>query len=249
MAGKRTAIVTGGGSGIGRAVALALVADGWQVAITGRKLDTLKETEGLGATGTIASFAADVTDAAAVDKLFDDVVARFGRVDLLFNNAGVNTKPVPLDELPVDQLRSVLDTNVLGSMLCARAALRVMKAQDPHGGRIINNGSVSAYAPRPHQSPYTASKHAITGLTKSLALDGRPFNIACGQIDIGNAATDMSAYMQAGAMQADGTIKPEPRIPVSRIGVAVAQMAALPNDANMPFVTIMASGMPLYGRG
>jgi NAD(P)-dependent dehydrogenase (short-subunit alcohol dehydrogenase family) len=230
-------------------VALALAGDGWQVIISGRSIDTLKETERMATTGQVVPIVADVTDAVAVDRLFDEAVSRFGRVDLLFNNAGVNAKPLPLDELPVDQLRAVLDTNILGSMLCARAAMRVMKRQDPQGGRIINNGSVSAYAPRPRQSAYTASKHAITGLTKSIVLDGRTFGIACGQIDIGNAATDMSTYMQAGAMQADGTMKPEPRIPVSQVGATVAHMASLPREANMPFVTITASGMPLYGRG
>jgi NAD(P)-dependent dehydrogenase (short-subunit alcohol dehydrogenase family) len=250
MADRGTAIVTGGGSGVGRAVALALAGDGWQVVISGRTADTLRETEGMAPNGQVVSIVADVTDAVAVDRLFDETVARFGRVDLLFNNAGINARPpLPLDQLPVDQLRAVLDTNILGSMLCARAAMRVMKKQDPQGGRIINNGSVSAYAPRPLQPAYTTSKHAITGLTKSIALDGRAFGIACGQIDIGNAATDMSAYMQAGAMQADGTTKPEPRIPVSQVGATVAHMASLPSEANMPFVTIMASGMPLYGRG
>jgi NAD(P)-dependent dehydrogenase (short-subunit alcohol dehydrogenase family) len=250
MPGKRIAIVTGGGSGVGRAVALALSRHGgWQVVVSGRKADTLETTRDAAPEGAVVPIVADVTDPDSVDRLFEEAIARFGRLDLLFNNAGVNARPVPLDELPVDQLRAVLDTNLFGSMLCARAAMRVMKAQNPRGGRIINNGSVSAYAPRPMQSAYTASKHAITGLTKSIALDGRAFGIACGQIDIGNAATDMSAYMQAGAMQADGTMKPEPRIDVAEVGAAVLHMANLPNEANMPFVTVMASGMPLYGRG
>lgn len=248
MTDKRTAIVTGGGSGIGRAVALALAGSGgWNVAVAGRRLEALEETAA-SAGGAIVSVVADVTDPASVDALFDGVVSRFGRLDLLFNNAGVN-KPAPLDELPVEDLRAVLDTNLWGSMLCARAAMRVMKAQTPQGGRIINNGSVSAHAPRPQQAAYTASKHAITGLTKSIALDGRPFNIASGQIDIGNAVTEMTGRMQAGTMQADGTMKPEPRMPVSEVGATVLYMASLPLEVNIPFLTVMATGMPLYGRG
>lgn len=248
MTAKRTAIVTGGGSGIGRAVALALAGSGdWNVAVAGRRLDALEETAS-SAGGAIVPVVTDVTDPASVDALFDGVVSRFGRLDLLFNNAGVN-KPAPLDELPVEDLRAVLDTNLWGSMLCARAAIRVMKAQKPQGGRIINNGSVSAHAPRPQQAAYTASKHAITGLTKSIALDGRPFNIASGQIDIGNAVTEMTGRMQAGTMQADGTMKPEPRMPVSQVGETVLYMASLPLETNIPFITVMATGMPLYGRG
>jgi NAD(P)-dependent dehydrogenase (short-subunit alcohol dehydrogenase family) len=248
MAEKRTAIVTGGGSGIGRAVALALAESGaWNVAVAGRRMEALEETAASGG-GAVMPVAADITDPASVDALFDQVVERFGRVDLLFNNAGVN-KPAPLDELPVEDLRAVLDTNLWGSMLCARAAMRVMKAQTPQGGRIINNGSVSAHAPRPQQAAYTASKHAITGLTKSIALDGRPFNIASGQIDIGNAVTEMTGRMQAGTMQADGSMKPEPRMPVSQVGEAVLYMASLPLETNIPFMTIMATAMPLYGRG
>jgi NAD(P)-dependent dehydrogenase (short-subunit alcohol dehydrogenase family) len=248
MVEKRSAIVTGGGSGIGRAVALALAASGgWNVAVAGRRLESLEETAAADG-GAIVPVAADVTDPASVDALFDAAVARFGRLDLLFNNAGVN-KVAPLDELPVEDLRAVLDTNLWGSMLCARAAMRVMKAQRPQGGRIINNGSISAYAPRPQQAAYTASKHAITGLTKSIVLDGRLFNIAGGQIDIGNAVTEMTGRMQAGTMQADGTIKPEPRMPVSQVAETVLHMASLPLEANIPFLTVMATGMPLYGRG
>lgn len=248
MTDKRTAIVTGGGSGIGRAVALALAGSGgWNVAIAGRRMDALEETAGSGG-GAIVPVAADVTDPGSVDALFDTVVARFGRLDLLFNNAGVN-KPAPLDELPVEDLRAVIDTNLWGSMLCARAAVRVMKAQTPQGGRIINNGSVSAHAPRPQQAAYTASKHAITGLTKSIALDGRPYNIASGQIDIGNAVTEMTGRMQAGTMQADGTMRPEPRMPVTQVGETVLYMASLPLETNISFLTVMATRMPLYGRG
>jgi NAD(P)-dependent dehydrogenase (short-subunit alcohol dehydrogenase family) len=241
----RTAIVTGGGSGIGQAVSLALCADGWTVVIAGRKVETLERTRQLAeGSGLIETHVADVADDASVEQLFDAVVERHGRLALLFNNAGINVSPVPLD-----QLSTIIATNLLGSFLCARAAFRVMKAQTPQGGRIINNGSVSAYAPRPNSAPYTATKHGITGLTKSLVLDGRAFNIACGQIDIGNATTDMSARMAAGAMQAYGTTMVEPLIPAKLVAEAVVHMANLPLEANIPFVTIMASGMPLYGRG
>lgn len=248
MAENRTAIVTGAGSGIGRAVAQALAEAGWQVVATGRRLETLEQTAAA-APDRIVAIAADVTDAASVDRLFDETVQRFGRLDLLFNNAGINAPAKPLDELSVDEVKAVLDTNITGSVLCARAAMRVMKAQSPQGGRIINNGSVSAYAPRPYQTAYTVSKNAITGLTKSITLDGRAANIACCQIDIGNVMSDMSAYMQQGAMQANGTMMPEPRIPASHIGSTIVHMAGLPLDANIPFVTVMATAMPLYGRG
>ncbi|MET3926011.1 SDR family oxidoreductase [Devosia sp. 2618] len=246
---KKCAIVTGGGSGIGRAVALSLANAGWQVVVAGRRLDALEQTAAAAATGDIVGIVADVTDGESVDQLFDQTIQRFGRVDLLFNNAGVNAPAKPLDLLTAAELRSVFDINVLGSVLCARAAMRVMKAQTPQGGRIINNGSISAYAPRPNQVAYTASKHAITGLTKSIALDGRAFNIACGQIDIGNAATEMSAYMQAGATQANGSVMPEQRISSDHVGSTIVHMASLPIEANIPFVTVMATTMPLYGRG
>jgi NAD(P)-dependent dehydrogenase (short-subunit alcohol dehydrogenase family) len=247
---KRTAIVTGGGSGVGRAVALALCAGGWTVIVAGRRPEALGETAQLASgTGRVVPFVADVTGERSVDELFDRTAADFGRLDLLFNNAGINVPLVPLDELSVADLRSIIEVNFVGAMLCARAAMRTMKAQSPQGGRIINNGSVSAYAPRPNQAPYTATKHAITGLTKAIGLDGRAFNIACGQIDIGNAATDMSAYMQSGAMQADGTMKSEPRISSAHVGEAVLHMANLPLGANIPFMTVMATTMPLYGRG
>ena len=246
----RTAIVTGGGSGIGQAVGLALCAAGWIVIIAGRKVETLERTRQLAqGPGLIEAHVVDVTDDASVEQLFDAVVERHGRLALLFNNAGINVPAVPLDQLSTAELRSIIATNLLGSFLCARAAFRVMKAQTPQGGRIINNGSVSAYAPRPNSAPYTASKHGITGLTKSLVLDGRTFNIACGQIDIGNATTDMSARMATGAMQANGTTMVESRIPAELVAEAVVYMANLPLEANIPFVTIMASGMPLYGRG
>jgi NAD(P)-dependent dehydrogenase (short-subunit alcohol dehydrogenase family) len=246
----RTAIVTGGGSGIGRAVGLALCADGWTVVVAGRKLETLERTKQLAqSSGLIEKHVVDVTDDASVEQLFDSVIERHGRLALLFNNAGINVPAVPLDQLSTAELRSIIATNLFGSFLCARAAFRVMKAQTPQGGRIINNGSVSAYAPRPNSAPYTATKHGITGLTKSLVLDGRAFNIACGQIDIGNATTDMSALMATGVMQASGTTMVEPRIPAKLVAEAVVHMADLPLEANIPFATIMASGMPLYGRG
>jgi NAD(P)-dependent dehydrogenase (short-subunit alcohol dehydrogenase family) len=245
--GRRTAIVTGGGSGIGRSVAKALAGGGWTVVVAGRGEAALRETAAQA--DHILPVVADVSDAASVDALFDTAVERLRRVDLLFNNAGVNVPMVPLDELAVDDLRRIVEINLFGAMLCARAAMRVMKAQSPRGGRIINNGSISAYAPRPNSAPYTTTKHAITGLTKSITLDGRAFNIACGQIDIGNAATEMSAYMTAGAMQANGTMMPEPRIASEHIGAAVLHMANLPLEANIPFLTVMATTMPLYGRG
>ena len=241
------AIVTGAGSGIGRAVAVALAEAGFTTVLAGRRAEALEETVTL-APNALA-IPTDVTDAASVAALFDQTVARFGRVDLLFNNAGVSAPAVPLDELSVADLRAVLDVNVLGAMLCARAAMRVMKARSRQGGRIINNGSVSAYGPRPLSAPYVASKHAMTGLTKSLILDGRPYGITCGQIDIGNAVTDMSARMDSGVLQADGQVRPEPRMDVTHVARTVVHMATLPPEANMPFVTVMASGMPLYGRG
>jgi len=244
----RSAVVTGAGSGIGRAVALALAEAGWRVVLTGRGRDALEETKGLGAASMLV-VPCDVADAASVDALFDETVAATGRVDLLFNNAGISTPPVPLDEIPVESIRALLDINVLGSFLCARAAMRAMKRQTPQGGRIINNGSISADRPRPNSAPYTASKHAITGLTKSIALDGRAFGIAAGQIDIGNAVTEMSAAMGQGVPQPDGSIRAEPRMDVAHVARAVVHMAALPPEANIPFMTIMATAMPLFGRG
>lgn len=246
----KIAIVTGGGSGVGQAAALSLNAAGWTVVIAGRRADALEETKAKAAApDRVLGVVTDVTDETSVHSLFESAVKSYGRVDLLFNNAGVGAPPVPLDELPVAKIREVIDINLFGSFLCAREAMRVMKAQDPQGGRIINNGSISAYAPRPNGAPYTATKHAITGLTKSIALDGRAFSIASGQIDIGNAATEMSGYMAAGALQANGTTMPEPRFPVSKVGEAIAYMASLPLEVNVPFMTIMATNMPLYGRG
>ena len=242
------ALVTGGGSGVGRAVAMALDVAGWTVVVAGRRPAPLEETAAQ-SSGRIVPIVADVTDAASVDALFGAVAGRFGRLDLLFNNAGVTAPQVALDEVPVDDLRAIIDVNLFGAMLCARAAMRQMKAQFPQGGRIINNGSVSAHAPRAHSAPYTATKHAITGLTKSITLDGRAFGIACGQIDIGNAATDMTSRMATGTRQADGALAVEPRISVDQVGAAVVYMAGLPPEANVPFLTLMATTMPLYGRG
>src|SRR5580698_6091295 len=234
----RTAIVTGGGSGIGQAVGVALCAAGWTVVLAGRKVETLERTRQLAqGSGLIETHVADVSDDASVEQLFDAVVERYGRLALLFNNAGINVRPVPLDQLSTAELRSIIATNLLGSFLCARAAFRVMKEQSPQGGRIINNGSVSAYAPRPNSAPYTATKHAITGLTKATALDGRKYDIACGQIDIGNADTDMTAKMKNGVAQANGTVATEPTMDVENVARAVVHMASLPLDANVLFMT------------
>jgi len=257
---SKVAIVTGAGSGIGRAVALALLGDGYSVGLVGRRAEALKETArqagdaaertpALSAAERTLVLPADVGDAEAVRKLFDDTVARFGRVDLLFNNAGRGAPAVPIDELSLDVWRQVVDVNLNGAYYCAREAFRVMKAQNPRGGRIINNGSISAQTPRPHSAPYTATKHAITGLTKSCALDGRPFDIACGQIDIGNAATEMTARMQNGVLQADGTTAVEPTMDVQNVAKAVLYMASLPLNANVLTLTVMATQMPLVGRG
>ena len=245
------ALVTGAGSGIGRAVALGLVHDGWSVVLAGRRQAQLDETACL--SGALASrllaVATDVTDGDAVEALFARTADTFGRLDLLFNNAGVGAPAVPLEDLTLAQWRTVLDTNLTGAFLCTRAAFALMKRQDPRGGRIINNGSISAYAPRPNSAPYTASKHAMTGLTRSASLDGRKYNIACGQIDIGNAATDMAARMATGVPQANGQIAAEPLLGVDHVVGAVRYMASLPLDANVQFLTVMATAMPFIGRG
>jgi NAD(P)-dependent dehydrogenase (short-subunit alcohol dehydrogenase family) len=248
---SKVAIVTGAGSGIGRAVALALLGDGYSVGLVGRRAEALAETARMagGASERALVLPADVGDAEAVRKLFDTTVERLGRVDLLFNNAGRGAPAVPIDELSLDVWRQVVDVNLNGAYYCAREAFRVMKAQLPRGGRIINNGSISAQTPRPHSAPYTATKHAITGLTKSCALDGRPFDIACGQIDIGNAATEMTLRMQNGVLQADGTTAVEPTMDVQNVAKAVLYMASLPLDANVLTLTVMATKMPLVGRG
>jgi NAD(P)-dependent dehydrogenase (short-subunit alcohol dehydrogenase family) len=247
----KTVVVTGAGSGIGRAAALALLGSGWRVALAGRRLDALEETARLSGAGPerALAVATDVTQEAEVKALFGEVRRVFGRLDLLFNNAGMGGPPVGFDELSFEQWRRVVDVNLNGSFLCAREAFALMKSQDPRGGRIINNGSISAHAPRPNSAPYTSTKHAITGLTKSLALDGRAFDIACGQIDIGNAASDMAAVMQRGVPQPNGTIAPEPVMDLKHVADAVLYMAGLPLDANVLFMTVMATKMPFVGRG
>ncbi len=250
-ASKRTAIVTGAGSGIGRATALALLREGYSVALAGRRLEALSATiDAAGADGARAlAVPTDVTDASSVAALFEAAERAFGRLDLLFNNAGTGAPPVALEDLSVEQWRRVLDTCLTGAFLCTREAFRWMKRQDPRGGRIINNGSISAHTPRPNSAPYTAAKHGITGLTKSTALDGRPFDIACGQIDIGNAGTEMTARMKDGVLQPDGTKRPEPTMDVANVARAVVYMAGLPLDANVLFLTVMATQMPFVGRG
>ncbi|BCL20087.1 SDR family oxidoreductase [Streptomyces tuirus] len=252
------AVVTGAGSGIGRAVAVELLRTGWSVALAGRRAETLEETAALasgGADGGVPAGAAltvrtDVARPEDVNALFAATVERFGRVDLLFNNAGTfGPGGVPVEELPYEAWRHVVDTNLNGAFLCAQAAYRQMKEQDPQGGRIINNGSISAHTPRPLSVAYTATKHALTGLTKSLSLDGRPYGIAVGQIDIGNAATDMTSRMQTGALQANGDVAPEPVMDVADVARTVRHMAELPLEANVQFATVLATAMPYVGRG
>jgi len=247
MTGK-IALVTGAGSGIGCAVALALAKVGYAVVLAGRRLAQLEQVAREAGSGAIA-VAADVTDDESVDALFARVAKDFGRLDLLFNNAGTAAPPAPLEDLPLEQWRSVLDTNLTGAFLCTQAAFRLMKAQTPRGGRIINNGSVSATAPRPRLVAYTASKHAVTGLTKATSLEGREHDIACGQIDIGNTATELAAAMTHGTLQADMSVKTEPTFDVRYVADAVVYMAGLPLDANVLFMTVMATKMPFVGRG
>jgi NAD(P)-dependent dehydrogenase (short-subunit alcohol dehydrogenase family) len=246
---RRVALVTGAGTGIGRAAALALAHAGYAVTLTGRRKEALEATAAAAAGAETLVAPCDVADPAAVERLFEATVQRFGRLDVLFNNAGSGAPAVPIDELTVEQWRTVVDANLHGSFLCARQAVRVMKRQQPQGGRIINNGSISAHAPRPNSAPYTATKHAITGLTKSLSLDGRPFDIACSQIDIGNAATEMTERMRNGIAQADGRIAVEPRMDVEHVAQAVVFMAGLPLASNVQFMTLMATKMPFVGRG
>jgi len=248
---SKVAVVTGAGSGIGRAVAMGLAGAGYRVALAGRRADKLEETVALteAPAGRVIAVATDVGDAASVAALFGAVEKSFGRIDLLFNNAGIGAPPVPLDELTPAQWQSVVSANLTGAFFCTQQAFKLMKRQQPRGGRIINNGSISAYAPRPNSAPYTATKHAITGLTKSTSLDGRAFDIACGQIDIGNAATEMTVRMLQGVRQANGTMAPEPRLDVDHVVRAVLYMAGLPLDANVQFMTVMATKMPLIGRG
>ena len=244
------AVVTGAGSGIGRAAALALASRGWAVVLAGRRAEALAATRAQATEGArLLVQPTDVADPAQVEALFDAAVAAFGRVDLLFNNAGTGAPPVPLEDLSLEDWRRVVDVNLTGAFLCLQAAFRRMKAQTPQGGRIINNGSISAQVPRPRSVAYTATKHAMTGLTRQASLDGRAYGIACGQIDIGNAATDMTARMSRGVLQADGRLVPEPTMDVSAVGEAIAYMAGLPPDANVQFMTVMATAMPFIGRG
>ena len=247
----KVAVVTGAGSGIGRAVSLALLGAGWSVALAGRRPELLDETADLAGEAAPRALACptDVADPASVAALFEAVQARFGRLDLLFNNAGTGAPPAPLEELSIDHWKRVVDINLTGAFLCTQRAFRLMKDQSPQGGRIINNGSISAHAPRPRSVAYTATKHAITGLTRSTSLDGRAYGIACGQIDIGNAGTEMTRAMSKGVMQADGSIAAEPIMDVSAVADAVLYMAGLPLEANVQFLTVMATDMPFIGRG
>ena len=248
---RKVAIVTGAGTGIGKCTALALLRDGYSIVLAGRRADplemTVKEAGLIGSQALVVP--TDVSDPVSVRALFSKTKERFGRLDLLFNNAGTGAPSVLLEDLTYDQWKSVVDVNLTGAFLCTQEAFKIMKSQIPQGGRIINNGSVSAYVPRPNSAPYTATKHAITGLTKSTALDGRKYDIACGQIDIGNAGTEMSARMKDGVLQANGVIAVEPTMDVEHVVRAVVYMASLPLDANVQFMTIMATKMPYIGRG
>ena len=246
----KAVLVTGAGSGIGKAAALALLREGHLVALAGRRRERLEETAAQSAAGERALVVpADVSDPASVKDLFAATVAAFGRLDVVFNNAGRGAPAVPLEDITDEQWQQVVDVNLTGMFLCIREAFRVMKSQDPRGGRIINNGSISAHAPRPHSAPYTATKHAVTGLTRSAALDGRKYDIACSQIDIGNAHTELAARMATGVPQANGTIAAEPLMDVEHVGRSVAYLAGLPLDVNVLFMTIMATKMPFVGRG
>jgi NAD(P)-dependent dehydrogenase (short-subunit alcohol dehydrogenase family) len=247
----RVAVVTGAGTGIGKAVALALMRDGYAVALAGRRRDKLEETaaegQAFGAQSLVVE--TDVSDPVSVKALFARARDAFGRLDVLFNNAGIGAPPVPLEDLPYETWKKVVDTNLTGMFLCTQEAIKIMKAQQPRGGRIVNNGSISAHTPRPRAVAYTATKHAVTGLTKQTALDCRAYDIACGQIDIGNAATPLTDRMVAGVLQPDGSTKPEPRMNVEDVGKAVVYMAGLPLDTNVLFMTVMANLMPFVGRG
>ncbi|WP_291386472.1 MULTISPECIES: SDR family oxidoreductase [Achromobacter] len=248
---QKIALVTGAGSGVGRVTAIALLNDGWTVVLAGRRADPLQslQAEAAARGQTALAVPTDVTRPESVQALFNTIESRFGRLDLLFNNAGVNAPAVPMDELPLEKWFNAINTNVTGVYLCARAAFGLMRRQTPQGGRIINNGSISAHTPRPFTAPYTASKHAVTGLTKSLALDGRAYNIVAGQIDIGNAMTELSERMTRGVLQANGTVAPEPMMDAVHVAKAVRHMASLPLDANVLTMTVMASAMPFAGRG
>jgi NADP-dependent 3-hydroxy acid dehydrogenase YdfG len=245
----KIALVTGAGTGIGKAVAQALLDDGYTVVLAGRRLEPLQAVAHSSGTDRAHPFSADVSQPAAVNALFAMVQQKFGRLDVLFNNAGISAPAVAMEDLTFEQWQNVVSINLTGSFLCAQAAMRIMKNQTPQGGRIINNGSISAHAPRPHSAPYTATKHAITGLTKSISLDGRKYHIACGQIDIGNAMTELAAPMAKGVPQAHGAIAVEPMMDVKQVGDAVLHMVNLPLSTNVQFMTIMATNMPFIGRG
>jgi NAD(P)-dependent dehydrogenase (short-subunit alcohol dehydrogenase family) len=251
MSIHKVAIITGAGTGIGKAVAIAFLQNGYHVALAGRRKESLEQAvaEAAPTGGQALIVPTDVRDPASVSALFAQTKAACGRLDVLFNNAGISASGVPLEELRYEQWQAVVETNLTGAFLCTQEAFKLMKSQDPRGGRIINNGSISAYAPRPNSAPYTATKHAITGLTKSTALDGRKYDIACGQIDIGNALTEITAKMTQGVPQANGSLAPEPVMDVQDVARAVLHMASLPLDANILFMTIMATKMPLVGRG
>jgi NAD(P)-dependent dehydrogenase (short-subunit alcohol dehydrogenase family) len=248
-ANHKVALVTGAGSGIGRSSALALAQAGYAVVLAGRRAEALEETAALAGEAQTLAVPTDVGDPGAVQQLFAQVSQHFGRLDVLFNNAGMGAPGLPLEDLSYAQWKAVIDVNLTGPFLCTQEAFKMMKAQKPGGGRIINNGSISATAPRPNSAPYTATKHAITGLTKATSLDGRKYGIACGQIDIGNAATEMTQRMNDGVPQADGSTRVEPRFDVEHVAQAVVQMASLPLETNVLFMTIMATNMPLVGRG
>ena len=250
-ANDRIALVTGAGTGVGRAAALGLLKAGWHVALTGRRKELLAETAETGAEFKRQALVVpcDIGDPNAVQGLFDEVARAFARLDLLFNNAGTGAPAVPMEEVTFEQWQTVVAANLTGSFLCAQGAIRMMKAQSPKGGRIINNGSISAHVPRPFAAPYTITKHAITGLTRQISLDGRPFDIVCGQIDIGNAATPMTVRMAEGVLQPDGSRKPEPTMDVEHVANAIVHMASLPLEANVAFMTVMSSKMPFAGRG
>ena len=247
----KVAIVTGAGTGIGRSASLALAAEGYSVALAGRRAELLEETLNMAgdAAGRMLAVPGDVGKPEPVAALFAATKERFGRLDVLFNNAGISAPPIPLEDLTFEQWQAVVDVNITGAFLCTQGAFRMMKEQDPQGGRIINNGSVSAYVPRPNSAPYTATKHAMTGLTRSTSLDGRKYDIACGQIDIGNADTEMAAIFKTGVPQAHGEIAVEPTMDVENVAKAVVYMASLPLDANVQFMTVMATKMPYIGRG
>ena len=248
---SKVAIITGAGSGIGKRTALALLQEGYSVTLAGRRIEPLKttavEAEQTGSQTLVVP--TDVTDPVSVQNLFAKTKETFGRLDVLFNNAGIGAPGIPLEDLTYEQWKSVVDTNLTGPFLCTQQAFKIMKDQEPQGGRIINNGSISAHVPRPNSSPYTSTKHAMTGLTKSTSLDGRKYNIACGQIDIGNAATDMTGRMKQGVPQANGSVAVEPRMDADDVARAVVYMAGLPLDANVQFMTVMATQMPYIGRG